>query len=82
MAGAGILAVAVGAIASGVMMDGSPVQHARYAVQGAILAYLIAHALILVTMHLAAARGLGSGCSASPPAACWHSGMAIQGSPR
>jgi cytochrome c oxidase subunit I+III len=54
---AGILAVAAGAVAYGAMMDGSPVVHARYAVQGAILAYLLAHTLILVTMHLAAARG-------------------------
>ncbi|WP_069050870.1 cytochrome c oxidase subunit I [Blastomonas sp. RAC04] len=57
LAWAGMLAVAAGALASGAMMTGSPAEHARHAVQAAILAYLVLHALILVTMHLAAARG-------------------------
>ncbi|GGB55204.1 cytochrome c oxidase subunit I [Blastomonas aquatica] len=55
--GAGVLAVTAGALGVGWTMNGSPTEHARFAVQGAILAYLIAHTLILVTMHLAAARG-------------------------
>ncbi|WP_017671165.1 cytochrome c oxidase subunit I [Blastomonas sp. AAP53] len=56
LAWSGIVVVAAGALVSAVLLDGSPTTHARYAVQGAILAYLVIHVLILVTMHLAAAR--------------------------
>lgn len=57
LVGTGILAIAGGALVAGVSMGGSPIVHARFAVQGAILAYLAAHTLILVVMHLAAMRG-------------------------
>lgn len=55
--GAAMATLAAGVAVTAATMDGAPSSHARFAVQGAILAYLAVHLLIVVVMRLAAARG-------------------------
>lgn len=57
LVGAGLATLAAGVLSNAITMNGAPSTHARFAVQGAILAYLGAHGFIVAVMHVAAARG-------------------------